>query len=162
MGLETITDPIERKQWDEIIKNVHHQLSRMGMDRVQFTVFKNDGSYAKAKSGVPSVYWAFAKDRNRAWVELELKSRTKSGERYRQAGLYEYIQMNYKKLKDEKIKIIWDEDDRIHNLRQENSLDIRIKIYLEDYIFNNKNNDIWVNKMIFLIKKFDPIIQAHK
>lgn len=162
MGFETITDSIEKKQWNEIIKNMHDQLNRIGMNKVQFTVFKNDGSYAKAKSGLPSVYWAFAKDQNRAWVELELKSRTKDKERFPQIGLYEYIKTNYKKLTDKTTQIIWDEDDRRQNPRKANSLDIRIKIYLENYIFSKNKNEVWLNTMIDLIKKFDPIIQSYK
>ena len=161
MGLETIRDESLRKNWDSFIQKAHKQLQESGINNITFTTFKSDGSYAKAKTGVISCYWAFAQDSSRTWVELELKSRVSKGERYSQTDLYKCIKQNYIVISRKVKNITWDEEDRSIGYRHSNGLDIRIKIYLKDSIGRDISS-AWISTMVELIKTFNPILQSCK
>lgn len=161
MGLETIRDESLRKNWDSFIQKAHKKLQENGINNVTFTTFKYDGAYAKAKTGLPSCYWAFAQDSSRTWVELELKSRVSKGERYSQTDLYKCIKENYRATDKKVTNITWDEEDRDRGHRNYDGLDIRLKIYLKDSVSGGTSN-AWISAMVELIKTFNPIIQSCK
>ena len=79
MGIDTIKDPSLRKNWKKFIDIAHTKLNDKQIDLL-FALFKNDGSYSKAKTKFPGIYFVFAHDSNRTWVELELKAKSIKGE----------------------------------------------------------------------------------
>jgi hypothetical protein len=157
MGTETIKDVRIRKNWENFISLAHSKLRERKID-IEFSSFKNDGSYAKAKTEYPAVYFAFAQDTNRTWVELELKARTLKGKRYSQNELYTFLKTNFKNIEGKNsYPITWNEEDLKTSPRNQNGLDIRIKIYL----INNDQNS-WINAMIYLTNSFNPILKKSK
>jgi hypothetical protein len=161
VGLETIRDEALRKNWDSFIQKAHKKLQENGINNVTFTTFKYDGAYAKAKTGLPSSYWAFAQDSSRTWVELELKSRVSKGERYSQTDLYECIKEDYRAFDKKVTNITWDEEDRSRGHRKYNGLDVRIKIYCKGSVRRDISS-AWISTMVEFIKTFNPIIQSCK
>lgn len=164
MGLDTINNPSMRENWRKFIEKAQNELTNTGLKGIVFSTFKNDGSYAKAKTGITSTYWVFAQDSTRYWVELELKARISNGKRCSQKGLYEFIKASYSELNHKTEKIIWDEVDRNNTaaFRKTDSNDLRIKIYLCSSFEGRFNNTEWINIMIQFIQSFNPIIQNYR
>ncbi|MDY0361160.1 MAG: hypothetical protein RBR08_06895 [Desulforegulaceae bacterium] len=149
MGLETINDPILRKNWEKFINLADDRFKKENIN-LNFNTFKNDGSYSKAKAMLPGVYFAFAQDSRRTWVELELKARTSKGKRYSQDELYTFLKENFRNngYKTNN-KITWNEEDLANSPRNPNGLDKRIKIYL-----HKPTNEEWIQAMIDLSNIF--------
>lgn len=154
MGLETIKDLKLRKNWELFIEKTHIEFDKNNIP-LRFTTFKDDGSYAKSQSGTPAVYFAFAEDANRTWVELELKPRMSKGEKFKQTELYNFIKETFKNSgNNNKLNITWDEDDEF---RKPGGLPIRIKEYLAS---SDKNE--WISKMTSFVLVFLPILNGYK
>jgi len=163
MGLETIRDAIDRKYWGELIEKTHIKLNKSGFTEIKFNTFKDDASYSKAKTGVTSTYWAFAKDSQRTWVELEIKPRTSDGVKTSQTKLYNFIKSEYDKTTSKIYKITWNDTDLISSPRRLTGQDIRIKIYLDSSAGSYlKDKDKWIDTMVKFIKILNPIIQRYK
>ena len=104
------------------------------------------------------MYFAFAQDSNRTWVELELKARTAKGKRYSQDKLYSYLRKNYKCSETlVEYPVTWNEDDLRTSPRKYEGLDMRIKIYLK-----NSDRKEWIDGMIKLGEYFLPLIGNYK
>jgi hypothetical protein len=157
MGLETIKDISLRKNWKSFINNAHDEFKKKGID-LEFNVFKYDGSYAKAKDPLPAVYFAFAQDSERTWVELELKSRISKGERYSQDDLYVYLKTKSKVSNSKLFEgITWNEEDVEKSPRFSTGKDIRIKIYLK-----TDNRELWIDAMCQLAENFLPLLNEYR
>jgi len=145
--------------WEENINQTHKKLKKIGYNKIIFDKFKDDDSYVKAHAGLPGVYWVFAKDSERIWIELELRSRVSGGERYSQNTLYNCIQKRYSNSKNKIDNITWDEEDRQLYRRKSGSKPIRIKIYLHDRIGVSLIQEC-SKAMVEFIKVFKPILNA--
>jgi hypothetical protein len=157
MGTETIEDLELRNNWDIFI-NAAHQKLRENQIALSFSTFKNDGSYSKAKSGLPAVYFVFAQDSSRTWVELELKPRTSKGKRHPQTELYTFLKNSHKQESRRVIlPITWIVEDIKSSPRDPDGLDIRIKMYL-----SNSNSEQRIDAMIQLFKEFYPLLNKYK
>jgi len=161
MGFETIRDKMLQENWKNFTNIAHKKLQDNGISDIIFSTFKYDGSYGKARTGLPAVYWAFAQDSYRTWVELELKSRISKNERYAQRSLYLCIKEKYNKSSNKIDIITWDENDRNSDMRNPAGMDIRIKIYLRDNMGSNLNEE-WSATMIKFVKVFKPILDDCK
>ncbi len=149
MGLDMIVDLQKRNEWEELIEITHEKLKKHHF-YLTFSQFKNDGSYAKAKTNLKAVYFAFAQDTTRHWVELELRKRKNS----KQDKLYDFIRINFnRKLHKTSYPITWDKEDVSGTTRRTTSNVIRIKIYI-----NEKNKEEWSEAMIELVNSFLPIL----
>jgi hypothetical protein len=162
MSLEKIKDDFKRNKWEKLLYKTHKELNSIGFGHIEFKSGKDDGSYTKARTGVTYSSWAFAKDKTRTWVELELKSKNNE----KQTDLYRFIKSEYKKEPNEKLKITWDEEDLNNpsSKRRTSGKDIRIKVYLEEntpYLEDEKRQSIWVSTMVDFVKSFDPIIKKY-
>ena len=155
MAIETIKDQKKRLFWQTLINETHEKLKKKGNTDILFTTFKDDGSYGKAKTGLKSVNWVFAQDSNRKWVELELKSVVKDGERIAQKLLYGEIKSGYAKSDKKTNNLTWDEDDPQY--RHAEGKAIRIKIYLQGNMSSNIN-PLWSDTMVEFINVFKPIL----
>lgn len=153
MGLEKIENENNREFWSKFINAAHSELKKAGFSAIYFDEFKNDGSYAKAKTGRTATKWVFAEDLSRRWVELELKPRTSKGDRHSQRELYTAIKKAAHMKGLDSLNITWDEEDRNAGYRRIDGKDIRIKIYL-----NNLDDNQWISTMVQFIKNFQPII----
>ena len=166
MSLEKIKDDFKRNKWKELLYKTHKELNSIGFGHIEFKSGKDDGSYTKAQTGVKGSYWAFAKDKTRTWVELELKPKKIEGQPEKQTELYRFIKSEYKKEPNEKLKITWDEEDLNNPSSKRRTIgkDIRIKVYLEEntpYLEDEKRQSIWVSTMVDFVKSFDPIIKKY-
>ena len=159
MTLEENKHNSSQGTWEEIIHQTHKELQKVGLDGINFSQFKYDDSYVKAHAGLPCVYWAFAKDSERTWIELELKARTRRDERYSQNDLYECIEKKYSKAKYKIDGITWDSEDRELYRRKSGSKPIRIKIYLHDRIGLSLIQKC-SKAMVEFIKVFMPILNG--
>ena len=153
MGLERIKNENNREFWRNFISAAHSELKKAGFSEICFDEFKNDGSYAKAKTGRTATKWVFAEDLSRRWVELELKSRLSNGNRHSQRELYNSIKKTAHMRGLHSLNITWDEEDRNAGYRRIDGKDIRIKIYLK-----NMDDSQWISTMVLFIKNFQPII----
>ncbi len=142
--------------WYKILTRTYEKLHENDFPEIIFSQIKYDDSYCKAGAGIPAVYWAFAKDSERTWIELELKARTKNREPYPQKNLYSCIKEGYTDSENIIQGIVWDEDDR-HHPRMENSHVFRIKVYLHDIYFLGQTEE-WANAMVKFIQVFSPIL----
>ncbi|MEA1933469.1 MAG: hypothetical protein U9N60_03445 [Thermodesulfobacteriota bacterium] len=153
MGLNAIESYPNRKFWEKFINKTHVELRKANLGEIVFDEFKNNGSYAKAKTGNTATKWVFAEDLSRRWVELELKPRTSKGVRQPQNKLYTCIKKIAKTNNLDSFNITWDEEDRDSGNRGSGGGDIRIKIYLNDL-----DDSKWISKMVQFIKSFKPIL----
>lgn len=162
MGLETIKDDGLRENWRKFINTAHSELNKAELGEIEFTEFKDNGSYAKAKTGIAATKWVFAKDKasSRRWVELELKSRVLKGARCSQYKFYMFIKKTAKIKTLNMPEVTWDEEDR-KSPRKKDGKDIRIKIYLKSLNSLLANDSKWISTMIQFIQIFKPIIQRH-
>lgn len=162
MGLEKIKDPLMRENWRHFINGTHIELKNANIENIEFSEFKNDGSYAKAKTEITATKWVFAQDSSSSWVELELKPRTLNGIKSPQTIFYQFIKSSYRKINNPINKITWNEEDLISGHRKQDCQDIRIKIYLSRFEGSNLKNKQWIKTMIEFIKAFNPIIQSYR
>lgn len=157
MGFETIKDPLLRSDWIKLVGMAHEVLAGQNIP-LRFETFKNDGSYGKAKAGLPGVYFAFCRDAKRVWVELELKARKINGETVSQGGLYAFLKNHAKPASHTPpLRITWNEDDLKSSSRREEGSDMRIKIYL-----NSMERAAWVSAMLYLAQTFVPLLDTCK
>jgi len=157
MGFETIRDPALRQNWIALIKMAHKKLADNNIP-LSFETFKNNGSYGKAKAGLPAVSFAFCENSDRTWVELELKARKANGTRYAQETLYSFLQQHVDaRTISAPLKITWNEEDLRTSPRDPDGLDMRIKIYLSDL-----DNEKWVDAMLQLARTFIPVLNDYK
>jgi len=157
MGFETIKDSALRDNWKTLIDIAHNKF-RDNNILLSFESFKNDGSYGKAKAGLPAVNFAFCQDSDRTWVELELKARTASRTKYQQEDLYSFLKQNGDSVTvSAPLKITWNEEDLRTSPRKPDGLDIRIKIYL-----SRPDNEQWVDAMLQLAQTFIPVLNDYK
>ena len=162
MGLEIIKDAILRENWRNFIDKTHIELRKAGINQIEFTEFKNDGSYGKAKTGIPATKWVFAQDSSSSWVEFELKPRTVKGKKYPQIEFYQYIKSTYMMKTRQVNKVTWDEEDRVSGNRNPDGQDIRIKIYMSNFEKADMKNTQWIKTMVEFIQTFQPIIQSYR
>jgi len=162
MGFETIKNQIDRENWLKVIDKLHMELKKKGITHIEFSEFKYDGSYGKAKTGLPATKWVLAQSSSNTWVELELKPRKIKGLTCMQHELYQHIKTSYESSMNQLINITWDEKDRTAGYRDRGGNDIRIKVYLNNKYSSLSKNDIWIETMIDFIKVFDPILQSRK
>ena len=160
MGFETIKNQIDRDNWLKIIDKLHMELENNGITHIEFSEFKHDGSYGKAKTGLPATKWVLAQTSSNTWVELELKPRKIKGITCMQHELYRYIKTSYESSVNQLKNITWDEKDRDLGFRNQGGNDIRIKVYLDFKNSSLSKNAIWIETMIDFIKIFDPILQS--
>ena len=157
MGFETIKDPTLRQNWIALIEMAHKKLADNNI-LLSFENFKNNGSYGKAKAGLPAVNFAFCEDSDRTWVELELKARTANGTKYKQEDLYSFLHQHVDiSTISAPLKITWNEEDIRTSPRDPDGLDMRIKIYLSD-----PDNEKWVDAMLQLAQTFIPVLNDYK
>ena len=159
MRFETIRNPIKRRQWEEFIETAHWKLREQNLD-LKFRTVKSDGSYAKASTVLPAVYFAFAQDFAKKWVELELKPRVINGERKTQEELYAFLKEN---LRDRILSVphhlTWNDEDKKSTPKGMVGDDLKIKVFLNDIDENQ-----WIEAMIRLAKHFLPFLnrfQSH-
>jgi hypothetical protein len=157
MGIETIKDSLLRKNWKDFIQLAHQNMSDQDIT-LEFTEFKNNGSYAKAKAGLPGVFFGFSEDSDRTWVELELKPRTVGGSKVPQDELYAFLkQRSIREPVPTPYKITWNEEDLRTSPRKESGKSKRIKIYLL-----NPKREEWINAMAVLAQRFIPLLNEYK
>ena len=157
MGFETIKDPVLRQNWIALIEMAHKKLADNKII-LSFENFKNNGSYGKAKAGLPGVNFAFCEDSDRTWVELELKARKVNGTRFKQEDLYSFLHQHVDvSTISAPLKITWDEEDLRTSPRKPGGLDMRIKIYL-----SNPDNEKWADAMLQLAQSFILVLNDYK
>jgi len=157
MGFETIQDLVLRQNWVALIDVANKKLAENNII-LSFESFKNDGSYGKAKAGLPAVNFAFCQDSDRTWVELDLKARKISGTRSAQTDLYSFLQQEYVNPPvSSSLKITWNEEDLRTSPRKASGLDIKIKIYLL-----NPDKEQWVDGMLQLAQVFIPALNSYR
>lgn len=153
MRFETIRNPVKRRQWEEFIETAHWKLREQKLD-LKFRTVKPDGSYAKASTVLPAVYFAFAQDFARKWVELEIKPRTINGERKPQLELYSFLKEN---LRGRKLslshRLTWGDEDSTSSPKENSCDDLKIKVYLNDLDENQ-----WIEAMVRLVYHFLPFL----
>ena len=160
MGLETIRDPIIRNNWQKLVDYTHSELMKKGYPDIKFNTFKDNGSYGKAKTGIPSVHWVFALNNREVWIELEIKA--KNGQPQESV----YNQIHAKSVEIEKklgYKIRWNKEDLIISSRRETGGDYRIKTVMPfslDDVRSRKSNTIesWAERMVLFIQVFSPFL----
>lgn len=122
---------------------------------------KGNGLYGKAKTGIPSVHWAFALNNREVWIELEIKA--KNGQPQESV----YNQIHAKSVEIEKklgYKIRWNEDDLIiisHRIKTGG--DYRIKTVMPfslDDVRSGKSNTVesWAERMVLFIQVLSPFL----
>ena len=150
MKFQAIRNPAKRRQWEEFIETAHWKLREQDLD-LKFRTVKSDGSYAKASTVMPAVYFTFAQDLAKKWVELELKPRIINGERKPQRELYAFLREN---LKDRiPHRLTWNDEDKTSSSKGMVGDDIKIKVYL-----NDTDESQWIEAMIRLAKQFLPFL----
>lgn len=162
MSLEKVENILTKNKWEKLLNKIHKELNSMGFEQIEFKSKKigSSASYSKARTGVTYSSWAFAKDKTRTWVELELKSKNNE----KQTDLYRFIKSEYKKEPNQNLKITWNEEDLNTSKRKASGNDIRIKVYLEeniDYLKDEKRQSEWISTMIYFVKSLDPIIKKY-
>ncbi|MGV1099913.1 hypothetical protein ACUUL3_10965 [Thiovibrio sp. JS02] len=155
MGLNSVKNLNNRLFWKIFIGKSDCELRNAGICEITFDEFKNDGSYAKAKTGREGTKWVYAKDSSRRWVELELKAKRLNGAMQSQNELYKIIKKNIQTQKRNSLKITWDEEDRLSVNRKSDGGDLRIKVYLAD--FDDKK---WISTMVLFIQEMQPMLMG--
>jgi hypothetical protein len=117
--------------WTPIVEKTHEALLETGITNIKFDSFKNDDTYVKAKTGTPGVFLAFARRSDDVWIELEIKPRTRQGNKIPQKELYDSLK-NHRNFIEKNcgFKITWDEEDRVAGYRRADGGDFRIKSYI--------------------------------
>jgi hypothetical protein len=166
MSLEKVENILTKNKWEKLLNKIHKELNSMGFEQIEFKSKKIglSASYAKARTGVTYSSWAFAKDKTRTWVELELKPKKIEGQPEKQTDLYRFIKSEYKKEPNQNLKITWNKEDLNTSKRKASGNDIRIKVYLEeniDYLKDEKRQSEWISTMLSFVKSFDPIIKKY-
>lgn len=153
MGFETITDNKKKQEWKVLIEDVHGKLEQQHYSLI-FTSFKNDGTYAKAKTKFPGIYFVFGQDSINRWVEIEFKPRTINGEKFQQVEKYNSVKnMFFSNSFGSSNLITWDDEDRANPMRRDSGKDLRIKMYV------GKCNEVrWSDYMVEFINVFIPIL----
>lgn len=153
MRFKTIRNPMKRRQWEEFIETAHWKLREQQLD-LKFRTIKPDGSYAKASTVLPAVYFSFAQDFAKKWVELELKPRIVKGERKPQKELYSFLRENLRdRLLSLPHRLTWDDEEKTSSPKGMISDDIKIKVYLNDI-----DETQWIEAMIRLANHFLPFL----
>ena len=157
MGFKTIKDPTLRQNWIALVDMAHKKLADNNIS-LSFENFKNNGSYGKAKAGLPGVDFAFCQDSDRTWVELDLKAKKTKEGRYPQENLYSFLQQHVDVGGiSVPLKITWNEEDLRTSPRKSSGLDMKIKIYL-----SNPDDEKWVDAMLQLAQSFIPVLNDYK
>jgi hypothetical protein len=153
MRLTNIRNPLKRQQWEEFIEIAHGKLRQENID-LRFRTVKYDGSAAKASTVLPAVYFAFAQDCTRKWVELELKPRTVNGERKPQRELYAFLKANLRgRIPVLQHRLAWDEEEPTISLERVTGDDMRIKVYLDE-----SDEHQWIEAMVLLASRALPFL----
>lgn len=152
MRFTTIRNPLKRRQWEQFIETAHWKLRQQQLD-LTFRTIKPDGSSAKASTVLPAVYFAFAQDFAKKWVEVELKPRIVKGERKPQKELYSFLREN---LRDGILslpqRLTWQDEEETSS-PEETSEDMKIRLYL-----NDSDENQWIEAMIRLANHFLPCL----
>lgn len=155
MRFATIRNPLKRKQWEDFIETAHGKLREEQID-LRFRTVKFDGSAARAATVLPAVYFAFAQDCVRKWVELELKPRTVDGQRKPQRELYSYLKANLLgRLPALQHRLAWDDEKGDAAMERTCSEDMRIKVYLDD-----SDEHQWIEAMVSLASRTLPFLDS--
>ena len=153
MRFQAIRNPLKRQQWEEFIETAHWKLREQDLD-LKFRTVKSDGSYAKASTVMPAVYFTFAQDFAKKWVELELKPRIIDGERKPQEELYAFLRENLRdRILSVPHRLTWDDEDKTSASKGMVGDDLKIKVYLNDI-----DESQWIEAMIRLAKQFLPFL----
>jgi hypothetical protein len=153
MRFATIRNPLKRKQWEEFIETAHGKLREERID-LRFNTVKVDGSVARATTVLPAVYFAFAQDCARKWVELELRPRTVNGRRQPQRELYAYLRANLLgRLPALSHRLAWGDDQGGAAAEGSPGEDMRIKVYLDE-----TDEHQWIEAMVRLASRTLPFL----
>ena len=153
MRFSIVRNPLKRKQWEEFIETAHGKLREESID-LRFNTVKIDGSAARATTVLPAVYFAFAQDCARKWVELELRPRTVNGQRQPQRELYAYLRMNLPgRLPALPHRLTWDDEQGSASADPASSEDMRIKVYLDE-----SDEHQWIEAMVRLASRALPFL----
>ena len=152
MRFATLRNPLKRKQWEEFIEAAHGKLREERID-LRFNTVKVDGSAARATTVLPAVYFAFAQDCARKWVELELRPRTVNGQRQPQRELYAYLRANLLgRLPALPHRLAWDDEQDVA-ATDPASEDMRIKVNLDE-----SDEHQWIEAMVRLASRALPFL----
>lgn len=153
MRFATIRNPLKRKQWEEFIETAHGKLREERID-LRFNTVKVDGSAARATTVLPAVYFAFAQDCARKWVELELRPRTVNGRRLPQRELYAYLRANLLgRLPALPHMLAWADGQDQAVQAHDSGQDMRIKVYLDE-----SDEHQWIEAMVRLASRTLPFL----
>ena len=153
MRFQAIRNPLKRRQWEEFIETAHWKLREQDLD-LKFRTVKSDGSYAQASTVMPAVYFTFAQDFAKKWVELELKPRIIDGERKPQEELYAFLRENLRdRILSVPHRLTWNDEDKTSASKEMVGDDLKIKVYLNDI-----DESQWIEAMIRLAKQFLPFL----
>ncbi|KGO33740.1 hypothetical protein JT06_12340 [Desulfobulbus sp. Tol-SR] len=152
MRLTHIRNPLKRRQWEEFIESAHGKLRAENID-LRFRTVKGDGSAARASTVLPAVYFAFAQDWGRKWVELELRPRTVDGERRPQKELYSFLQANLRGRLSLPHRLTWIDEGGPASVEQAPGDEMRIKVYLDDF-----DEHRWIEAMVRLARRTLPFL----
>jgi len=153
MRFATIRNPLKRKQWEEFIETAHGKLREKRID-LRFNTVKVDGSVARATTVLPAVYFAFAQDCSRKWVELELRPRTVNGQRKPQRELYAFLKANLPdRLPALQHRLAWDDEQGNAAKERTSGEDMRIKVYLDE-----SDEHQWIEAMVRLASRTLPFL----
>lgn len=153
MRFSIVKNPLKRRQWEEFIETAHGKLREERID-LRFNTVKFDGSAARATTVLPAVYFAFAQDCARKWVELELKPRTVDGHRQPQRELYAYLKANlFGRLPASPNRLAWDDEKGGVAIEPASGEDMRIKVYLDE-----TDERQWIEAMVRLASRTLPFL----
>jgi len=152
MRFATIRNPLMRKQWEEFIETAHGKLRAENID-LRFRTVKNDGSAARASTVLPAVYFTFAQDLGRKWVELELRPRTVAGERRPQKELYSFLKANLRGRLSLPHRLTWIDEDCPASAALAPGDEMRIKVFLD-----NSDEHKWIEAMVRLARRTLPFL----
>lgn len=153
MRFQSISNPVKRRQWEEFIETAHWKLREQDLD-LKFRTVKSDGSYAKASTVMPAVYFTFAQDLAKKWVELELKPRIINGERKPQRELYAFLRENLRgRMLSVPHRLTWNDEEIKPSAKETADDGLKIKVYLNDI-----DESQWIEAMIRLAKQFLPFL----
>jgi hypothetical protein len=153
MRFSIVRNPLKRKQWEEFIETAHGKLREESID-LRFNTVKVDGSAARATTVLPAVYFAFAQDCARKWVELELRPRTVNGRRQPQRELYAYLRANLLgRMPALHHRLAWDDEKGNAAAERTSGEDMRIKVYLDE-----SDEHQWIEAMVRLASRTLPFL----
>lgn len=153
MRLTHVRNPLKRRQWEEFIETAHGKLRAENID-LRFRTVKNDGSAARASTVLPAVYFTFAQDWGRKWVELELRPRTVDGERRPQRELYSFLKANLRgRLSTLPHRLTWIGGECPVAAEHAPGDEMRIKVYLDE-----SDEHQWIEAMVRLARRTLPFL----